>query len=263
MRSRFLEELTTPDLEAYFRAGGDLALLPVGSVEMHGPHQPIGTDTLVARATALIMARDGDGVVLPDVSYTWAGATDGFAGTISIEPELAMRVVEAVLVKAAATGFKRLVVTNIHAPGNSMYHLAVRRVFEKHRIPAMYLNMGGAMSDEARDLFPGEARQAWEASMVLAALHILGKDGLYSQEEMAYDDEAPPSPPQMARFAPAVVGYFMQDPRQHACPSRHVSLERGMRFLELQAKSGLERIALLGPYIEEIEKQANRGTWGE
>jgi hypothetical protein len=48
---------------------------------------------------------------------------------------------------------------------------------------------------------------------------------------------------------------------RRGCPSRHVSLERGLEFLELQAKSGVERIAHLGPYMAEIAKQDNRGTW--
>lgn len=47
MRSRFLLELTTPEVEEYLSNGDRTAILPVGSVEMHGPHQPIGTDTLI------------------------------------------------------------------------------------------------------------------------------------------------------------------------------------------------------------------------
>ena len=56
MRSRLLLELTTPEVEAYLAQGGKTALLPVGCVEMHGPHQPIGTDSIVAKAFALRIA---------------------------------------------------------------------------------------------------------------------------------------------------------------------------------------------------------------
>jgi creatinine amidohydrolase/Fe(II)-dependent formamide hydrolase-like protein len=61
-------ELTTPEVEQYLAGGGKTALLPVGSVEMHGPHQPIGTDTLIAKAFALRIAEQADGLVIPGPS---------------------------------------------------------------------------------------------------------------------------------------------------------------------------------------------------
>ena len=75
MRSRFLLELTTPEVEAYLAEGGTTALLPVGCVEMHGPHQPIGTDSIVAKAFALRIAQAANGIVLPTIHYTWPGST--------------------------------------------------------------------------------------------------------------------------------------------------------------------------------------------
>lgn len=44
MRSRYLLDLTMPEVEKYLADGGDLALLPIGPTEMHGPHLPLGTD---------------------------------------------------------------------------------------------------------------------------------------------------------------------------------------------------------------------------
>lgn len=106
MRSRFLCELTTPEVESYFKSsasrGGASALLPVGCVEMHGPHLPLGTDTLVAKALALKIAEKADAIVLPEVHYTWSGATDGFAGTISIPQEMGGQLVECVVERAVA-----------------------------------------------------------------------------------------------------------------------------------------------------------------
>jgi creatinine amidohydrolase/Fe(II)-dependent formamide hydrolase-like protein len=54
MRSRFLLELTTPEVETYLAQGGKTTLLPVGRVEMHGPHQPIGTDSIIDRQVRTI-----------------------------------------------------------------------------------------------------------------------------------------------------------------------------------------------------------------
>jgi len=64
---------------------GSLLLVPLGSTEQHGPHLPLGTDTLVARAvcTRLARARD-DVVVAPALPYGSSGEHAGFPGTLSI-----------------------------------------------------------------------------------------------------------------------------------------------------------------------------------
>ena len=140
MRSRFLHELTTPEVEAYLAAGGDIALLPVGCVEMHGPHQPIGTDTIVAKAFSLALAERVNAIVLPEVHYTWSGATDGFAGTISIAPELAQQLVESVAAKAVAMGFTRLMIVSIHGPNKMVMGLSTRKLFERLNVPVAFLD---------------------------------------------------------------------------------------------------------------------------
>ena len=259
MRSRWLEELTTPEVEAYFARGGKTAFLPVGAVEMHGPHQPIGTDTLVGKAFALRLAEATDGIVLPEMHYTWAGSTDGFPGTISIDPGLVTPVVEAVLLRAHRMGFSRLIVLSIHAPHNWILALTVRRFFEKHHIPAVFANPYNPLSKEVAAMLSGEREQGKEASLVLAALKILGKEALYSEAEMCREEQAPPLPASFNQILPLTVGYFMQDPRQHACPSKHISLAAGLEFIDAQVKLITPRIAAIDRYTEEIHEQWNQG----
>jgi len=262
MRSRFLAELTTPEIEEYLSKGAGTALLPVGSVEMHGPHQPVGTDTLIAQAFALKLAEAADGLVLPEVAYTWAGATDGFAGTISLEPELAMRTVEAVAVKVFRMGFARMVVLSVHAPNQHGLFFAVRRVFETHGLPVVFVDPFQGRHDDTRDIFEGPYAASAEASMVLAALHVLGRGELYSEARMAYEDQAPPAPEGLAEIGRiGTVGYFMQDPRQHACPSKHVSLAKGLEFIDKQVRHIASILAPLDRYTQAAAAQGNRGWW--
>jgi mycofactocin precursor peptide peptidase len=63
---------------------GGLVLVPVGSVEQHGPHLPLDTDTVVATAVAGELAPLMGGVVAPAVAYGASGEHQSFAGTISI-----------------------------------------------------------------------------------------------------------------------------------------------------------------------------------
>ncbi len=72
--------------------GRPLVLVPVGSLEQHGPHLPLGTDTMVAsavsRAAAERLEATGREVtVAPAVAYGASGEHEGFAGTVSIGHE--------------------------------------------------------------------------------------------------------------------------------------------------------------------------------
>jgi creatinine amidohydrolase len=69
-----------------------LVLVPVGSVEQHGPHLPLATDAMVADAVCRVAAesidRTGSGVlVAPPLSYGASGEHEGFPGTVSIGHE--------------------------------------------------------------------------------------------------------------------------------------------------------------------------------
>lgn len=69
-----------------------LLLVPVGSVEQHGPHLPLATDGMVANAVTRAAAErlDATGttvLVAPSLNYGASGEHEGFPGTISIGHE--------------------------------------------------------------------------------------------------------------------------------------------------------------------------------
>ena len=264
MRSRFLLELTTPEVEAYLAEGGTTALLPVGCVEMHGPHMPIGTDSIVAKAFALRIAEAANGIVLPGVHYSWAGSTDGFAGTLAIEPELVYKTVESIALKAWKMGLRRLLLLSIHHGNHYPLYMLVRRIYEMHLLPVVYVNPMEPLDEESSALFAGEYRTAMEASLVLAALHVLGQPDLYRESEMRYDDRPPPRFESLRRISEVgAVGSFMQDPRHHACPSEHVSLERGLAFFDRQVAIIAPTLAHVDQYVEDTQGQGNQGWWAQ
>jgi mycofactocin system creatininase family protein len=91
-----------------------LVLVPIGSIEQHGPHLPLDTDTVIARAVADRMAVAlGDAWVAPPVSYGSSGEHQAFPGTCSIGTEaLHLLVVE--LVRSIRCWADRVVLVNAH-----------------------------------------------------------------------------------------------------------------------------------------------------
>ena len=64
-------------------AGAWLVLVPLGSIEQHGPHLPLDTDARIAAAVAR-RAADPATLVAPPLAYGASGEHEGFAGTLSI-----------------------------------------------------------------------------------------------------------------------------------------------------------------------------------
>ncbi|MGJ7441208.1 mycofactocin biosynthesis peptidyl-dipeptidase MftE [Aquipuribacter sp. MA13-6] len=101
-----------------------LLVVPVGSTEQHGPHLPLGTDSVVAEALARALVQDLhadhpdlDPVLAPPLAYGASGEHDGFPGTVSVGLEvLRLAVVE--LGRSARSWSGRLLLVNGHG-GNA------------------------------------------------------------------------------------------------------------------------------------------------
>jgi mycofactocin system creatininase family protein len=104
-----LADATSPETA---RAG--LVLVPLGSLEQHGPHLPLDTDTAIATAVAEGVARELSGTwVAPAVSYGSSGEHQSFSGTVSVGTE-ALTHVLVELVRSLRTWAARVVIVNAH-----------------------------------------------------------------------------------------------------------------------------------------------------
>jgi mycofactocin precursor peptide peptidase len=89
-------------------------LLPVGSLEQHGPHLPLDTDARIAAAVARRAALGDPAVLLaPPLAYGASGEHEGFPGTLSIGHP-ALRAVLVELGRSAGAWASRLVFVNGH-----------------------------------------------------------------------------------------------------------------------------------------------------
>lgn len=115
--SSILANLTWTEIER-----NSTLLVPVGSIEQHGPHLPLDTDTVIASAVAAGVAQQlcGNGdytLVAPPLSYGSSGEHQDFPGTSSIGTEvLGLLIIE--LTRSVRRWAHRVVFINAHG-GNA------------------------------------------------------------------------------------------------------------------------------------------------
>ncbi len=126
MAPLFLENLAWPEIEKLRDENGGLLMLPLGATEQHGPHLPVGMDTLLVEKVCAA-ASAGTGVpVMSALRYTVSqGHTTKWPGTFSLRHETFMAVIRELAAWAVATGWKRLLLVNSHFGNDAPARVAI------------------------------------------------------------------------------------------------------------------------------------------
>src|SRR5688500_5365494 len=114
-----LAHLNFMDVGRLSKSGRTVIVVPIGSVEEHGPHLPLGLDTFAAEVYAEEIAphleQQGFEVILePSIYYGVAQQALGFPGTLTVKPDTLTSLLIDVGSSLSSHGFKRLVMLNGH-----------------------------------------------------------------------------------------------------------------------------------------------------
>jgi creatinine amidohydrolase len=110
------QDLTMPGLEALGRQT-QTVILPLGSLEEHGPHLPLGTDTFHALEVARRVAAHRPVVVAPPLFYGMCRSTSEHPGTVSISGDALRAMLLALGREFCRQGWRNLVFISGHAGG--------------------------------------------------------------------------------------------------------------------------------------------------
>jgi creatinine amidohydrolase len=126
------EELTSPEIGALDR-NKTVVILPIGSVEQHGNHMPLGTDTLLAQAVALAAAEKvADVLVMPPPWYGFSAHHMRFPGSVTLRAETLMAVCEDIVASVVTYGFRRILIVNGHGGNNGVIDVLASTLGHKH-----------------------------------------------------------------------------------------------------------------------------------
>jgi creatinine amidohydrolase len=132
-KTLWFDELSMPEAEKAAK-DGKVVIIPCGSIEEHGDHLPLSTDSLQAEFVALSVAQKTECLVAPPLRYGLCSSTRNFSGTITITFDTLRSMMIDILEDFIRNGFKRLLIITGHAGGSHMtaIRLAAKTVVVHH-----------------------------------------------------------------------------------------------------------------------------------
>lgn len=158
-KALILQDMSWFDVQEYLKTS-DMVLISIGSTEQHGPHLPLGTDSIIAQEICKrVSARTGV-LVAPVVLSGYSVYHSGFPGTLSLEP----RTMEEVLFETAEMlmkyGFRRFLFFNAHGGNGIVQANVLHRINKTTEAVAVSVGVDSAIQrgfEQRSDFFDQHA----------------------------------------------------------------------------------------------------------
>jgi creatinine amidohydrolase len=131
-RAKYLPAMTRAQIDALPGRASAIVIVPTGSVEQHGPHLPVGVDSILGQAwlTAALPLIPATVPVYvgPAVTYGKSNEHLGFPGTLTISAATLRRLVLSIARQVHALGFRTLAILNTHGGNTAVLVATIREI---------------------------------------------------------------------------------------------------------------------------------------
>lgn len=136
---RELQHMTWKEIEEVF-SRDPVVLVPLGSMEEHGPHSPTG-DYLAAVEITKRVAEQAGAYCLPTIPFGYSEYFRGFPGTVSLSPQTVISVLQDIFQSLTEHGVTKIVVMNGHAGNAPLVDQAARALRRQKKIMVASLDL--------------------------------------------------------------------------------------------------------------------------
>ncbi len=157
----WLHELTRPAFEDWLEnEPSPVVVIGVGSIEQHGPHLPLGMDSLGARHFVHEVARRTNSVAFHPVWPGYSPHHMGFRGTVTLREETLLAVLMDTIESLAEHGVKRFVMSNHHGGNANIFNLTAQ--LAKHYYNVMVATPSGPSGTELAKEVADRQKRHWD-----------------------------------------------------------------------------------------------------
>jgi len=170
------QELRSPELRSLSR--DTLLVVPTASIEQHGPHLPVGTDSYIAEAFASALDREFEGrlLILPVQRLGCSEHHMAFPGTLTLQHETFEGVILEVLDSMVRQGFRRFLILNSHGGNQAIGGVIAEKA--AHRWPdaqvvftSWWRVAAGRLKNLVEGAFPSVGHACEFETSLMLALH--------------------------------------------------------------------------------------------
>ena len=233
------EHLTVPDFQKAVEDCGRVAVVPVGVIEPHARHLPLGQDMLASHAICCRAAELEPAVVFPPYPWGINHEAGHLPGAIVLGRELVLGLLETVCDEIGRNGFTKIILFQGHGGNRHVLPLFVQSSTERQRTySAYYVTCYPDVSDVIETKETGHACE-WETSV---SLHLF--------PDLVKTENVPPEPfTSLKRNEPlrragvySPVDWYAMYPTMYVGDAGKASAEKGRICVERRAEAVAEAI---------------------
>ena len=247
-------EMTGPEV-GEFAATTDLALAPIGCVEMHGPHLPTGSDGFIATEVCDRIAAEVSCVVLPPLFYNINASMKSYPGTISIPADVMVQLYDAIFRECARNGFKKIFAVICHGGSETPVQFLANLVHERATLkapderarPEYYLFSKTISLARAREFAKSADGQFGHACEIETGLNLAARPDLVKLEKATETGERNPR----AVSANYHIDWIREVPRGYIGEPWLATPDSGERFMQAVVQDFLETAKRIAAYDPE------------
>jgi creatinine amidohydrolase len=132
------DELTASEWTKALEKSNQTCILPIGILEKHGSHVPIGSDLIQVREWSARATKKEYAVVFPDYFYGQINEAKHQPGAFALSERIVWDLLEATCDEIGRNGFKRIVIINGHGGNPQLIRYFIQTRLEKRRDYAVY-----------------------------------------------------------------------------------------------------------------------------
>jgi creatinine amidohydrolase len=132
------DEITASEWTKALEMSDQTCILPIGILEKHGPHVPIGSDLIQVREWAARATKKEYAVVFPDYFYGQINEARHQYGSFALPERVVWDLLEATCDEIGRNGFKKIVIINGHGGNPELIRYFIQTRLEKQRNYAVY-----------------------------------------------------------------------------------------------------------------------------